>query len=63
MVRFHWPCDAGQNSFVPPNGVDHDETNGVTHVSCEMEVGNQQMCLLDVVCLAWCELNATYALP
>lgn len=38
MVRFHWPCDGGQSSFVPPGGVEQDEENGVTHVSLEMEV-------------------------
>jgi hypothetical protein len=38
MVRFHWICDGGQNSFVPPGGVNIDEQNGVTHVNCEMEV-------------------------
>jgi flagellar motor switch protein FliM len=41
MVRFHWICDGGQNSFVPPQGVNIDEPNGVTHVNCEMEVSVQ----------------------
>lgn len=41
MVRFHWPCDGGQNSFVPPQGVEHDKDAGVTHANCEMEVGRR----------------------
>lgn len=48
MVRFHWICDGGQNSFVPPSGVKIDEQNGVTHVSCEMEVSVQTLNLIDV---------------
>lgn len=44
MVRFHWPCDGGQNAFVPPGGVEQDEKNGVTHVHCEMEVSLSGIC-------------------
>lgn len=43
MVRFHWICDGGQNSFVPPNGVSIDEQHGVTHINCEMEVSVQAL--------------------
>ena len=55
MVRFHWICDGGQNSFVPPSGVNIDEQHGVTHVSCEMEVSVQalHLGLLSRFYIAW----------